>query len=31
MPIPVVRVLRKLGRDIGDTRRRRRIPAAVLA
>lgn len=31
MPIPVDRVLRKLGRDIGDARRRRRIPAAVLA
>lgn len=31
MPIPVNRALRKLGRDIGDARRRRRIPAAVLA
>jgi DNA-binding XRE family transcriptional regulator len=31
MPIPVHRALRKLGRDIGDARRRRRIPAAVLA
>lgn len=31
MPIPVDRALRKLGRDIGDARRRRRIPAAVLA
>lgn len=31
MPIPVGRALRKLGRDIGDARRRRRIPAAVLA
>lgn len=31
LPIPVDRVLRKLGRDISDARRRRRIPAAVLA
>lgn len=31
MPTPVDRALRKLGRDIGDARRRRRIPAAVLA
>lgn len=31
MPIPVDRALRKLGRDIGDARRRRRIPAAILA
>lgn len=31
MPIPVARALRKLGRDIGDARRRRRIPAAILA
>jgi len=31
LPIPVARALRKLGRDIGDARRRRRIPAAVLA
>lgn len=31
MPIPVARALRKLGRDISDARRRRRIPAAVLA
>jgi len=31
MPIPVHRALRKLGRDIGDARRRRRIPAAILA
>jgi DNA-binding XRE family transcriptional regulator len=31
MPIPVRRALRKLGHDIRDGRRRRRIPAAVLA
>jgi transcriptional regulator with XRE-family HTH domain len=31
MPIPVVRALRKLGHDIRDARRRRRIPVAVLA
>jgi len=31
LPIPVARALRKLGRDIVDARRRRRIPAAVLA
>ncbi len=30
-PIPVSRALRKLGRDIRDARRRRRIPVAVLA
>ncbi len=30
-PIPVVRALRKLGQDIRDARRRRRIPVAVLA
>lgn len=30
-PIPVTRALRKLGRDIRDARRRRRIPAAILA
>src|SRR5277367_4837906 len=30
-PIPVARVLRKLGRDIRDARRRRRIPVAILA
>jgi transcriptional regulator with XRE-family HTH domain len=30
-PIPVVRALRKLGHDIRDARRRRRIPVAVLA
>jgi len=31
LPIPVIRVLRKLGQDIRDARRRRRIPAAILA
>jgi hypothetical protein len=31
LPIPVQRALRKLGSDICDARRRRRIPAAVLA
>jgi len=31
MPIPVKRALRKLGGDIRDARRRRRIPSAVLA
>jgi transcriptional regulator with XRE-family HTH domain len=30
-PIPVKRALRKLGRDIRDARRRRRIPVAMLA
>src|SRR5882672_633421 len=30
-PIPVTRTLRKLGRDIRDARRRRRIPVAILA
>lgn len=30
-PIPVVRALRKLGRDIRDARRRRRVPSALLA
>jgi DNA-binding XRE family transcriptional regulator len=30
-PIPVVRALRKLGLDIRDARRRRRIPVAILA
>ena len=30
-PIPVVRALRKLGHDIRDARRRRRIPVAILA
>lgn len=31
MPIPVRRALRKLGQDIRDARRRRRIPTAVMA
>jgi hypothetical protein len=31
VPIPVVRALRKLGNDIRDARRRRRIPVAILA
>jgi len=31
MPMPVIRALRKLGRDIRDARRRRRIPVAILA
>lgn len=31
LPIPVQRCLRKLGQDIRDARRRRRIPMAVLA
>src|SRR6266446_2708829 len=31
MPLPVRHALRKLGRDIRDARRRRRIPAAVAA
>jgi len=31
VPIPVVRALRKLGHDIRDARRRRRIPVAILA
>ncbi len=31
MPLPVRRALRKLGQDIRDARRRRRIPTAVLA
>src|SRR5579872_6698717 len=30
-PIPVTRALRKLGHDIRDARRRRRIPASVAA
>src|SRR5271167_4152586 len=29
LPLPVVRALRKLGHDIRDARRRRRIPVAV--
>ncbi len=31
LPIPVARTLRKLGQDIRDARRRRRIPVAILA
>ena len=31
LPIPVKRALNKLGRDIRDARRRRRIPVAILA
>ena len=31
IPIPVARALRKLGHDIRDARRRRRIPVAILA
>ena len=31
LPIPVRRALRKLGEDIRDARRRRRIPVAVMA
>jgi DNA-binding XRE family transcriptional regulator len=31
IPIPVTRALHKLGPDIRDARRRRRIPVAVLA
>lgn len=31
LPIPVVRALRKLGHDIKDARRRRRIPMAIAA
>jgi DNA-binding XRE family transcriptional regulator len=31
LPIPVARALRKLGRDIKDARRRRRIPMAIAA
>jgi hypothetical protein len=31
LPIPVVRTLRKLGGDIRDARRRRRIPTATMA
>ena len=30
-PIPVRRALRKLGHDIRDARRRRRIPVAIMA
>jgi transcriptional regulator with XRE-family HTH domain len=31
IPVPVLRALRKLGQDIRDARRRRRIPVAILA
>ncbi len=31
LPIPVARALRKLGRDIKDARRRRRIAMAIVA
>jgi transcriptional regulator with XRE-family HTH domain len=31
VPLPVIRALRKLGQDIRDARRRRRIPVAILA
>lgn len=31
LPVPVSRALRKLGQDIRDARRRRRIPVAILA
>ncbi len=31
MPIPVRRALRKLGEDIRDARRRRRIPTKIMA
>lgn len=31
LPLPVVRALRKLGQDIRDARKRRRIPVALLA
>jgi DNA-binding XRE family transcriptional regulator len=31
MPLPVRHALRKLGRDIRDARRRRRVPAAIAA
>jgi DNA-binding XRE family transcriptional regulator len=30
-PVPVLRALRKLGADIRDARRRRRIPVSILA
>src|ERR1041385_5299602 len=30
-PMPVIRALRKLGADIRDARRRRRIPVSILA
>jgi transcriptional regulator with XRE-family HTH domain len=31
VPLPVIRTLRKLGADIRDARRRRRIPVSILA
>lgn len=31
LPIPVIKALRKLGQDICDARRRRRIPMALMA
>src|SRR5882757_7288244 len=31
LPIPVARAMRKLGHDIRDARRRRRIPVAIMA
>lgn len=31
LPLPVVRALRKLGSDVSDARRRRRIPTAMMA
>src|ERR1700722_11809851 len=31
LPLPVIRALRKLGQDICDARRRRRIPVAIAA
>ncbi len=31
LPVPVTRALRKLGHDVRDARRRRRIPMAILA
>jgi len=31
LPVPVQRAVRKLGQDIRDARRRRRIPTAVMA
>lgn len=30
-PLPVIRALRKLGADVRDARRRRRIPVSILA
>lgn len=31
LPLPVKKVLKKLGQDISDARRRRRIPTALMA